>query len=519
MNLNIKKSLSRNMKRTGFGLATLLSGVLLWNAMTAKAAAPQDLESRVTQQTTFEHTYGGTDYDSGASVQQTSDGGYIIAGMTRSFGAGKNDVYLVKTDAAGDTLWTRTFGGAENDVGFSVQQTSDGGYILAGATDSFGAGGNDVFLVKTDANGNSLWTTPRTFGGAKSDWAQSVQQVSDGGYIITGVTLSSGAGKNDIYLIKTDASGNAVWEKTFGGAGLDNGYSVQQVSDGGYVIAGVTQSFGAGTSDFFLVKTDADGNAVWSRTFGGSKDDTGWSVQQASDGGYVIAGGTNSFGAGKWDFFLVKTDASGNALWERTFGGVEDDCGFSVQQASDGGYIISGYTASSGAGKYDVYLVKTDADGNSLWTRTFGGAEDDIGWAVRQTSDKGYIIAGDTGSFGAGNNDVYLIKTDASGSTPVEEEDPERIDSFQLFQNYPNPFNLETVIEYQVPKKSRVTLKVFDMLGREIKTLVDMEEGPGYKTAQWDGRDADNSIVPSGVYIYQIRAKDFVQSKKLTVVK
>jgi ribosomal protein S11 len=254
---------------------------------------------------TFAKTYGGTDY--AFSVQQTSDSGYIIAGTTRSFGAGNEDIILIKTDANGNIIWAKTYGGIDPDLAHSVQQTSDGGYILAGYTLSFGAGFYDAFLVKTDANGNIIW--PKTYGGTYYDYAYSVQQTSDGGYIVAGYTYSFSAG--DILLIKTDANGNIIWAKTYGGTYWDEAYSVQQTSDGGYIVAGYTDSFGAGGSDIFLIKTDANGNVIWAKTYGGTYYDYAYSVQQISDGGYIVAGYTYSFGAGYYDIFLIKTDANG----------------------------------------------------------------------------------------------------------------------------------------------------------------------------------------------------------------
>jgi hypothetical protein len=358
------------------------------------------------QDTLWTRTYGGSLNDYGNSVQQTSDGGYIIAGYTGSYPS--YDVYLVKTDANGDPLWTRTYGGSDTDDASSVQQTTDGGYIIAGMTYSFGAGLYDVYLVKTDANGDTLWT--RTYGGSGTDWGESVQQTSDGGYIIAGYTMSFGAGGFDVYLVKTDANGATLWTRTYGGSALDYGESVQQTTDGGYIIAGYTMSFGAGGFDVYLVKTDANGDPLWTRTYGGSDIDWGNCVQQTTDGGYIITGMTDSFGAGGCNVYLVKTDANGDPLGTRTYGGSDTDYGESVQQTSDGGYIIAGYTMSFGAYDYDFYLVKTDANGHPLWTRTYGGSGDDQSYSVQLTTDGNYIVAGYTESFGAGGADAWLVK-------------------------------------------------------------------------------------------------------------
>ena len=307
-------------------------------------------------------TFGGSEIDGGTNVQATSDGGYILTGYTESFGAGSYDMYLVKTDASGNEIWSQTFGGSDYEIAFFVQETSDGGYILVGTVSS---GSGDMYLVKTDVSGNEIWS--QTFGGSSDDRGRSVKETSDGGYILVGYTSSFGAGKSDMYLVKTDASGNEIWGQTFGGGNYDTALSAQETSDGGYILAGSTLSFGAGKSDMYLVKTDASGNEIWSQTFGGSSSDYALSAQETSDGGYILAGSTESFGAGSLDMYLVKTDASGNEIWGQTFGGSGSDYAYSVQETSDGGYILTGYTESFGAGKSDMYLVKTDSEGNPIF--------------------------------------------------------------------------------------------------------------------------------------------------------
>jgi len=324
--------------------------------------------------------------------------------------------------------WSRTFGGSRYDYAESVQQTTDGGYILAGFTQSYGAGSGDAWLVKTDAIGVEQWS--QTFGGSRYDGAKSVQQTADGGYILAGFTGSYGAGGNDAWLIKTNAAGVEQWSQTFGGSGNDEIYSVQQTTDGGYILAGFTQSYGAGSGDAWLVKTDAIGVEQWSQTFGGSSEDYAKSVQQTADGGYILAGFTGFYGAGSEDAWLIKTNAEGTKQWTQTFGGSDDDRVRSAQQTTDGGYILAGWTESYGAGHDNTWLVKTDATGVEQWSQTFGGSDHDAVFSVQQTTDGGYILAGRTYSYNEEKTkeklsqlsisnkakyDAWLIKTDATG--------------------------------------------------------------------------------------------------------
>ncbi|MGD0950994.1 MAG: hypothetical protein ABR985_01120 [Methanotrichaceae archaeon] len=360
--------------------------------------------------------YGGVGY----SVQQTADGGYIIGGTKYSYEPEylSQMVRLIKTDANGNKVWDRIFGGSHNDIGYSVQQTRNGGYILTGSTESFGAGGKDLWLIKTDANGNEIWN--RTFGGARDDWGRSVQQTTDGGYIITGSMYSYNSAhlSQMVWLLKTDANGNQVWDKIFGGPRDDWGYSVQQTNDGGYIITGGTKSFGEnGNSALWLIKTNAKGNEIWDRIFGGPGDNVGFSVQQTNDRGYIILGSKESYVPGINVIWLIKTDANGAKVWDKTFSGSVDNVGKSVQQTSDGGYIITGSKESSGGGSQDLWLIKTDGYGNEIWDKSFDGSGWNEGKSVQQTNDGGYIISGSAYSYSSGgkNSVVWLIKTDPNG--------------------------------------------------------------------------------------------------------
>ncbi len=355
----------------------------------------------------WQKTFGGTKGDRALSIQQTKDGGYIVAGYTYSSGAGEDDVYVLKLDPNGKLKWEKTFGGKFSDEALSIQQTKDGGYIVAGYTYFSGDRGEDVYVLKLDSNGKLQWE--KTFGGSDNDGAFSVQQTKDGGYIVAGGTRSSGAGRFDVYILKLDSNGKLQWEKTFGGSDDDMATSIQQTTDGGYIVAGY--SYGAQKFDVHILKLDSNGKLQWEKTFGGSDSDVAFSIQQTKDGGYIVAGSTRSSGVGGKDVYVLKLDSNGNIQWEKTFGGSKDDEAFSIQQTKDGGYIVAGSTESFGAGWKDVYVLKLDSNGNLQWEKTFGNEDDDEAYSVQQTSDDGYIVAGSI------NGDIYVLKLDGSGNT------------------------------------------------------------------------------------------------------
>ena len=391
----------------------------------------------------FEKTFGGTNQDIGWSVQQTLDGGYIITGETKSFGNGDKDVYLIKTDGNGIEQWYQNFGGISNDMGRSVKQTTDGGFIICGSTESYGNGDEDVYLIKTDGNGIEQWY--ETFGGTDNEDGISVYQTNDGGFIICGSTTSFGNGNRDVWLIKTDGNGVEQWNKTFGGTSLDRGWSIDYTTNGEFIICGSTSSYGNGSSDIYIVKTDGNGNEQWYQTFGGTSFDWGSSVQQTTDGGYIITGGKD--GGGNMEVYLIKTDGNGVEQWNKTFGGTSLDRGFSVQQTTDSGYIITGETTSFVSGVYNVYLIKTDGNGNEQWSQTFGNLSGSGGCFVQQTNDGGYIITGSKGGYGGtqmDDYDVYLIKTDGNG-------------------------NVTSTLDIPIQSLNRKLEKVVDILGRETK--------------------------------------------------
>lgn len=337
--------------------------------------------SRSSAVMTFERWYSPANGDVGWSVQQTTDGGYIVAGQTTIYDDG-TWVYLVKTDANGDTLWTKTYAGVW--LKQSVRQITDGGYIIAGGRK----------IIKTDSLGDTLWT--RKYSTGTSDYCYSVRQTFDGGYIVTGRVDVGGYVTFAVWLIKTDPQGDTLWTKIVSNDHWDCGYCVQQTADSGYVIAAEIGSW------IGLIKTDPQGDILWQKKYWW--EEIYWPVsfvQQTTDGGYILVARKDN------EIYLMKTDTSGVPIRAKKYGG---ECGYSVDQTTDGGYIVTGNKME------DLYLIKTNQNLDTLWTRTYGGKYVECGYSVQQTVDGGYIVAGVTSSYGVEEvGDLYLIKTDSEG--------------------------------------------------------------------------------------------------------
>jgi len=379
-------------------------------------------------------TFGGSTDDKGYCVIETSDGGYAIIG-TKWFGDnGNSDVWLIKTDENGEEVWNNTFGGVYSDYGYSVAQTTDGGYIITG---SFGSGlilNDDLWLIKTDSNGDHEWN--KTFSGEfTGDNGRCVMQTPDDGYLVVGTIGMGLNGNADVWLIKTNSTGDLEWSEIFDGGHGDYGYCFAPTSDGGYIITGYTYSYGANpgvSPDFWLIKTNSTGGEEWNQTYGGTDVDLGYCVEQTSDGGYIIAGYTWSYGANPGvtpDIWLIKTNPAGGEEWNQTYGGVYSELGYWVEPTSDGGFIITGQIYYStlptlmsirNAIPTNVLLIKTNENGNQQWNQTYGGIAYEVGNSVIQNSDGDYVIVGYTSSYGTGgSNDVWLLKV-ASGFPVID---------------------------------------------------------------------------------------------------
>jgi uncharacterized delta-60 repeat protein len=360
------------------------------------------------------------------STRQTSDGGYIVTGWTESFGAGNADLWVLKLNSSGNVQWQKTYGDVDGEGAESIQQTSDGGYIVAGETASFGIGEVDLWVLKLDSSGNVQWERSYGGGGDNEDSASSIQQTRDGGYIVAGEIQSFGAGGEDIWILKLDSSGNVQWERSYGGGGdnEDSASSIQQTRDGGYIVAGPTESFGAGDEDLWVLKLNSSGNVQWQKAYGEVDGEGAEYIQQTSDGGYIVTGWTASFGSGGEDFWVLKLASNGNVQWQKTYGGGNDDEAMSIQQIADGDYIVAGWTESFGAGDADLWVLKLDSNGNVQWQKTYGGSGYDGGSvkdyveavSIQQTCEGGYIVTVPTESFGAGGEDLWVLKLKPDGT-------------------------------------------------------------------------------------------------------
>lgn len=335
--------------------------------------------------------------------------GYVILEKSK-----KQDFWIIKLDKNGNMEWDEIFGEEGTDVARSIIQTKDGGYAVVGSAWTEYARKQDFWLIKFGENGNKEWE--KTFDKDEHDIAYSIIQTKDGGYAIAGGTGKRFWGEVNCWIIKLDAKGNMEWDNNFGGTGWDEMYSIIQTKDGSFIATGCVWSKGAGRGDVYVAELDRRGYLVWDKTFGGSDYDEARSIIQTDDGGYTIAGFTVLEDTGDKDFWVVKLDKEGNKIWDKTFGGTSEDWANSIIQTKDSGYMVVGWTSSMGAGKTDVWIIKLNKRGDLVWDRTFGGSENDEAHSIVQTEDGGYAVAGWTESKGAGNSDVWVIKLDENGN-------------------------------------------------------------------------------------------------------
>ena len=401
----------RRALRAALGLCAFLSLSAVsaplggpWELAPPPCAAPSSRGATATAAPGVEEAWAAVYGDVGAeemeAVWPTSDGGFLVAGSTDSFGVGEGDAWLLKLDAAGAVEWQRTYGGPGDEYALDVREAHGGGYIVAGWTNSFGAGRDDFWVFKLDAAGGIEWEY--TYGGPGSEQAWSVVPTSDGGYLVAGGTTSFGAGGADFWVLKLDARGSVLWQRTYGGPADDGGASAFEEmvvkaledADGNYVLASETLSFGRGSSDIWVLKLDPQGNILWQRAYGGPDEDTLWWLVESAQGGYLLPGVTVSFSPDlSGDLWILRIDTRGDVLWQRVYGVPSEwDEALAVGAAPDGGALIGGYY-EEGDRDWDLFLLRVDAEGTPLWQRKW-----EYGWdwptAIQPLGDGGFVVAG-----------------------------------------------------------------------------------------------------------------------------
>ncbi|MFC2135965.1 T9SS type A sorting domain-containing protein [Bacteroidota bacterium] len=460
---------------------------------------------------TFERLFGDEENDGLSSIQETQDGGYICAGSMLPPGEDFYNFLVAKTDQNGLVEWSNNYGDDESENANTVVQDGNGNYVVFGGTNSSGAGGFDYYLMEINPNGEVVWEN--TYGGTQDEQASSMVKTPDGGYLLVGNTRSFGDFlSTDVYVVKVDDAGSFVWEERYGGNFGESPSKVIRTNDDNYVIVGNTGSYGAGGFDAYFLKIDGTGNLIWETTFGGTEEDEGTDIAELSDGSLAVVGYTVSFGEGAKDIYLLKLDSSGNEVWNKTFGGPFQDLASNIVVDADN--IIFTGTISETLQVTRPNIIKTDSDGNIVnqYTRQVGELNINSGDLIIN-SDGNLILAGASGSFSF-SSDAYILNTSDFRTATSVEDSESIITDYILYQNYPNPFNPSTTINYQIPQEGFVTIKVYNIIGNEITTLVNENKNAGRHSLEFDARN-----LASGVYIYTIRSSGYLQSKKMILLK
>jgi len=486
------------MKKTIYFL-----GVFLMVAMMQSNGIAQGLD------TVWTRTCGGDDDDYGFSITETIDGGIVITGCTRSDGLMSFfDIYTIKFNSYGDILWAKTYGSPLHDIGYSVQETMDNGLIVAGASFSSFLGSESALLIKMEANGDTVWT--KRYNGAFMD----VLELDGGEFVAVGFTYPDGPGNSDIYLIKTDMFGDTLWTKTIGGNYNDYGKAIKQTGDDGFIICGTTYSGGTGFSDLYLVKVNNLGDTLWTRTFGDEYSDFGNDVIVSQDNNFVAVGTTNSYEPDEVNIYIIKIDVYGNMIWSSIVGGGSLNIGNSICEMNDGNLLINGTTKLYGMEYSDGCLIELNNIGDTIWTQIYGGYDPDEGTDLLVSADGSVYLVGLTESFGTGDPDVYLLKL-FSTETGLYENQTDGITAVGLLSKCsPNPFNSYLAIQYTLFEQSEVNVEIYDMLGRRIELFVQGTRQAGEHNVIWN---ADNQS--SGIYFYRVRAGDYSETRKMVLLR
>ncbi|MGZ4055812.1 MAG: T9SS type A sorting domain-containing protein [Bacteroidia bacterium] len=446
------------------------------------------------QTNTYKKYFGGANYEIGKSLIKTTNDGFVITGQTMSMGDTLGDTYLIKTDSSGNTIWEKNFSHHLLDGGNSIIQTSDGGFFITGhsETDLMDC---QFFVLRLNNLGDTLWT--KLYGGLGDDASSAGIECADGGFILAGYTANFGAAGIDAYVMKLNASGDSVWAKKYGGPMDDYADAIKQTSDGGFIFTGRTKSAATGY-DVYLVKTDGTGNVQWQKTYGGNMDDWGYSVNICTDGGFIITGNTASFGSGQQDVYLIRTNSTGDTTWTKTFGGTFYDNAYQVLQTADGGFIAAGETKSFGDTLGDIYVVKTDLNGALVWQKVIGGVNEDLSMGLVACAG-GYALTGSSYNVANGSADAVLIKIDDNGNytTTGIKEFPGAFSNIKVF---PNPSN--SVANFIINNRQNKTLSfsLYDSRLAEMRHIDNINT---------DEFIFVNDGLKDGVYFYRFTDKNY----------
>ncbi|MBD3232684.1 MAG: T9SS type A sorting domain-containing protein [candidate division Zixibacteria bacterium] len=477
---------------------TLIAVVLLILLAGSTSANPGD--------TILTRAYGDSAADNARDIEALLGGGYIIAGSTESYGAGLNDCSLMRLDEVYNLLWFRTYGGAEEDIAVAVKQVDDD-YIFLGETQSFGAGQRDLYLVRADSDGEVIWE--RTYGGSDMEYAASLELAPDGGLVLFGHTRSYGAGNYDMYCVKTDSAGNLQWEQTYGGSEYEDGRSITAVQGGGYLLTGGTSSFGAGNKDYYAVKIDENGEVEWSNTYGDSGNDMARDVEPTLDNGFILGGYSDSFSKSNFDILIVKIDSLGTQQWQRTHGTNVIEFAFAIEQTQDDGYVIAGHSIVDGF-YGDFSLIKTNSSGWFEWGNLYGSDFQEVAYSIEITEFGNYLLIGDTNGYGNGMLDVYLVLVE--GDNPNICCDVEMTpDDSQVVVNPGGSFGLTGILSNPYPEATETDFWVGVIYEEQfflIQKILDIPMEP-LELAERYLNQMVPDYAPAGSYEYVAYCGDF----------
>ncbi len=442
-------------------------------------------------------TFGGPDNDAGFSICLTEGDGYLLAGSSRSFGAGSWSMYAAKITHQGNTEWTETYGWEHQDHFYSVIPLPDG-YLFSGYAWDYGNAREDVYLLKTDLSGNRIFD--KLYGTHLLDIGFRIYPADQGGFFLLGYTRGYEP-HGDIFLLRIDEQGNELWRNHYGTTYDDYAYSLVELSDGSVMIFGslgsfnhdVHYNFKKESADWMLIRTDSEGTETWRKTFSGPGHDFAREIIKAPQDGYYLFGSTMSEGAGSFDMLLMRVDETGNESWKKTFGGPEYDYGMSMDVNADGDLFLAGTTKSFGQqGSPDFFVVKTDAEGETIWDLTIGGNDLDFGQQVVATTDGGCAIIGMTRSFGAGGSDMMMAKVSADG---MIEQLINGIDTStnEQWVIYPNPARGNVRVK-TTAAHSDYTMEIVSLQGISFKSYI--LRPPDYRF--------NVDPLPAGIYVYRI---------------